>query len=351
MSGSLHRLLAVVFLVSICLPGRAEAQTAVADFYKGKSVSLLIGYPPGGGYDVYGRAVGRHIGRLIPGQPTIVIKNMPGAGSLKAANYIYNVAPKDGSLFGIVAGGIIIDSLIGGTKTEFDGRKFTWLGSANESTSACYAWHATGFKTLKDVMEKEFVVGAVSGGSSTYVWPLAMNNILGTKFKIVGGYPGTNDIVLAVERGEVQGLCGLFLSSIKPMRPTWLPEKKVNVLVQEATARHPDIPDVPTVLEYAKNADDRAALNLIFGWQVMGRPFIAPPGVPEDRAAALRASFDATMKDKAFLADADKTRIEIIPRTAAQVHAFLDEAWKTPKPVIERVYKVMGRDKPSKKTQ
>ena len=330
-------------------PDSVRAQDSVAGFYRGKHVELIIGYPPGGGYDAYGRAVSRHIGRHIPGKPTIVVKNMPGAGSLKAANFIYNVAPKDGSAFGIFAGGIVIDSLIGGRQTEFDGRKFTWLGSAHESTSACYAWHTTDFMSLKDVMERPLIVGASSGGSSTYAWPLAMNNVLGTQFKIVGGYPGSKAIILAMERGEVQGLCGYFLSSIRSVRPDWIPGKKVRILVIEAVRRHPDLPDIPTVMEYAKTEDDKQVLNILFGWQVMGRPFAAPPGIPAERADALRKAFRDTMQDKEFLAEAEKMRIEIEPRTAEQVQEYLNEAWKTPEELVRKVYVALGRDKGEKK--
>lgn len=341
--------LALAGTVAVASAPQALAQDKVADFYKGKNVTLLIGYPPGGGYDRYGRTVAHHIGRHIPGNPTIVVKNMPGAGSLKSANYIYNVAPKDGTLFGIFAGGIAMDALIGGKPTKFDSRKFTWLGSANESTSACFAWHTAKHESLADVMKNELIVGASSGGSSTFAWPTAMNNVLGAKFKIVGGYPGTKAIVLAMERGEVQGLCGYFISSIRTARPDWLPQKKVKVLVLESVKPHPDFPNVKTVMDYAKTEDDKKILNIVFGWQVMGRPFAAPPGIPADRAAALRKAFWDTMQDPKFLAEAKKVRIQIEPRTHKQVQDYLEEAWKTPKPLVQKVFTALGRDKAKKK--
>ncbi|MCC2098288.1 MAG: hypothetical protein KDJ29_15435 [Hyphomicrobiales bacterium] len=327
----------------------ASAQGSAEAFYKGKNVSMIIGYPPGGGYDRYGRTVARHIGKHIPGKPSIIVKNMPGAGSLVFANYLYNVAPKDGAEFGIFAGGIAMDALIGGKKTRFDSRKFTWLGSANESTSACFAWHDAKVNTLADLMKTELVVGASSGGSSTFAWPTAMNNVLGTKFKIVAGYPGSKSIILAMEKGEVKGLCGYFLSSIRSVRPKWLPEKKVKLLVLEAVKPHKDFPNVKTVMDYARTEDDRKILNIVFGWQVMGRPFAAPPGIPADRARALREAFWKTMKDPAFLADAKKVRIQIEPRTYKQVQDYLDEAWKTPKPLVKKVFVALGRDRAKKK--
>lgn len=341
--------IAAAALAATGFSGSAQAQEAVAKFYKGKNVTLLIGYPPGGGYNRYGRTVARHISKHIPGKPNIIVKNMPGAGSLISANYLYNVAPKDGSIFGIFAGGIAMDALIGGKKTNFDSRKFTWLGSANESTSACFAWHTAKQKTLADVMKNQLVVGASSGGSSTFAWPTAMNNVLGTKFKIVAGYPGSKAIILAMEKGEVQGLCGYFLSSIRSVRPKWLPEKKVKILVMEAVKPHPDFPNVKTVMDYAKTEDDKKILNIVFGWQVMGRPFAAPPGIPADRAAALRKAFWDTMKDPKFLADAKKSRLQIEARTHKQVQDYLDKAWETPKPLVQKVFTALGRDKAKKK--
>ena len=338
---------------ALCLGITALAATAHAQsaekFYKGRSLDLIVGYNPGGGYDAYTRLLSRHLGGHIPGNPTLIVKNMPGAGSLKAANYLYNIAKKDGSVFGMFAGGIAIDALVGGRKTRFDPRKFNWLGSITESSSGCWAWHTHGFKSLKDVFKKKMIVGASSGGSSTAAWPRAMNGFLGTKFNVVTGYKGSKGIVLAIERGEVQGLCGYFVSSIRNVRPDWLRDKKVYMLVQEARVRHPDFPDVPTVFEYAKDEKTKKAFNLIFGWQVMGRAVTAPPGVPADRVAALRAAFDATMADKKFRDDAKAKRLAVDPRTSKQVLDYLNQAWKTPKPIIESVYKALGRDVQKKK--
>ncbi|HSR56332.1 MAG TPA: hypothetical protein VLN73_08815 [Alphaproteobacteria bacterium] len=337
---------------AITLAGFAQesaAQSSAESFYKGKNLDLIVGYNPGGGYDAYTRLLGRHIGGHIPGKPNIVVKNMPGAGSLKAANFLYNVAKKDGTVFGMFAGGIAMDALIGGKQTKFDPRKFNWLGSMTESSSACWAWHTSGFTSLDQVFEKEMVLGASSGGSSTAAWPRAMNAFLGTKFKVITGYPGSKGITLAVERGEVQGLCGYFISSIRSRKADWLRDNKVRMIVQEAKVRHPDYPNVPTVFEYAKDEKTKQAFNLVFGWQVMGRPFTLPPGVPGDRVAAMRKAFMDALADKALLADAKRIKVTILPRTHDQVLAYLNDAWKTPKPVVESVFKALGRDKAMKK--
>ncbi len=347
--GILSAGLCAAAVVSLGGIGEATAAGSVEKFYKGRNVSLIVGYNPGGGYDAYTRLLGRHMGQYIPGNPNLIVKNMGGAGSLKAANYFYNVAKKDGSVFGMFAGGIAIDALIGGKKTNFDPRKFNWLGSVTESSSACWAWHTSGFKNLKDVMDKQMIVGATSGGSSTGAWPRAMNSFVGTKFRVVTGYKGSKGIVLAIERGEVQGICGYFLSSIRNVRPDWLKDKKVTMLYQEAKVRHPDYPNIPTVFEFAKDEKTKQAFNLIFGWQVLGRPFTLPPGVPADRVAAMRKAFWDTMQDKKFLSDGKKSRLKIEPRTHEQVLAYLNEAWKTPKSVVKSVFLALGRDRARKR--
>ncbi|MDX1483068.1 MAG: tripartite tricarboxylate transporter substrate-binding protein [Alphaproteobacteria bacterium] len=334
-----------VIALSLGVSGAAQAQDSAEKFYKGRNVDLIVGYNPGGGYDAYTRLLGRHMGRHIPGNPRLIVKNMGGAGSLKAANFLYNVAKKDGSVYGLFAGGIAVDALIGGRKTNFDPRKFNWLGSITESSSACWAWHTSGFKTIEDVMKKEMIVGATSGGSSTAAWPKTQNAFIGTKYKVVTGYKGSKGIVLAIERGEVQGICGYFISSIRNVRPDWLRDKKVHMLIQEAKVRHPDFPDVPTVFEYAKTTEAKQAFNLVFGWQVLGRPYTLPPGVPADRVAAMRKAFWDTMQDPKFLEDAKKRKLKVDPRTWKQVLDYLEGAWKTPKPVVESVYKALGRDK------
>jgi tripartite-type tricarboxylate transporter receptor subunit TctC len=319
-----------------------SADGSLAVFYKDHPVSLLSGFNTGGGYDIAGRLLARHMNRHIPGMPTLIVKNMPGAGSLNAANRIYNISPKDGTEFGLFAGSIALDPLIGGTPAKFDARQFTWLGSPNTDVSVCISWHNTPFKTLGDVLKKEMITG--SAGTSTLSFPTAMNAVLGTKFKLVKGYNGTKDLNLAMERGEIQGFCGTFLDSVKTSNPEWLRDKTINIIVQMALKKSPALPGVSFIMDYAKNDDDRKVLQLIFGWLSMPRGFAAPPSLPADRTAALRSAFDETMKDPAFVADAGKLGIEIDPVSAAEIDAFLRDAYQTPTPLVQRANQLLERD-------
>jgi hypothetical protein len=231
--------------------------------------------------------------------------------------------------------------LIGGTPAKFDARKFTWLGSPNTDVSVCISWHDTPFKALDDVLAREMITG--TAGTSTLSFPTAMNAVLGTKFKLIKGYNGTKDLNLAMERGEIQGFCGTFLDSVKTSNPEWLRDKTINIMVQMALKKSPELPDTPFIMDYAKNDDDRRVLQLIFAWLGMPRAFAAPPGLPADRAAALRAAFDATARDPAFVADAAKLGVTIDPVGAAEIDALLQAAYRTPKPLIERAYQLLDR--------
>ncbi|MFQ5974044.1 MAG: Bug family tripartite tricarboxylate transporter substrate binding protein, partial [Alphaproteobacteria bacterium] len=262
------------------------AAGSVADFYKGKTITIYIGYSPGGGYDAYARTVGRHIGKHIPGNPGTVAKNRPGAGSLKLANELYNTLPKDGTAIGTIGRGMPMEPLFGTKEAKFDPSKFNWLGSANNEVSVCVSWHKSPIKTLNDFLTKEMIVGGTGPGADTDTFPKVLNNIIGTKLKLVTGYPGGNNINLAIERGEVQGRCGWSWSSVKSTRAQWLRDKNINVLLQMSTAKHPEMPDVPFVMDLAKTEKDRKVLALVFARQAWGRPFVAPPGVPADRAKA-----------------------------------------------------------------
>lgn len=335
---------AVAAAILWCGPAAAQPASSsgtLASFYKDHTVSLLIGFNTGGGYDTTGRLVARHMNRHIPGNPTLVVKNMPGAGSLNAANRIFNVSAKDGTEFGLFAGSIALDPLIGGTPAKFDAREFTWIGSPNTDVSICLSWHDTPFKTLDDVLKSEMITG--SAGTSTLSFPTAMNAVLGTKFKLVKGYNGTKDLNLAMERGEIQGYCGTFLDSVKTTNPEWLRDKTVNVMVQMALKKSPSLPDTPFIMDYAKTDDDRKVLQLIFAWLAMPRAFAAPPGIPADRAGALREAFAATARDPAFVADAAKLGIDIDLVSSAEIDAILNEAYRTPKPLIERASQLLER--------
>ena len=333
--------LAVAFTLSST--SFAFSAESAADFYKGKTVDLYVGFSSGGGYDTYARVLARHMEQHIPGKPSIVVKNMPGAGSLVLANWLYNVAPKDGTAFGIVARGAAFDPLLGNDKAEFDAAKFNWIGSMNDEVSVCVAWHATGVRTLDDVMKKTLTVGGTGPSADTDQFPKILNGALGTKFDIVAGYPGGNEVNLAMERGEVQGRCGWSWSSVIATHKNWVDDKKINILLQMSTSKHPDLPNVPHVMDYAKTKEQRQILNLAFARQAMGRPFVAPPGIPGDRVAALREAFMAALKDKQFLAEAQKMQLEINPVSGQKVQELVAEIYETPKPVAEKVAAMLGR--------
>ncbi|MPZ37344.1 MAG: hypothetical protein GEU95_04650 [Rhizobiales bacterium] len=326
---------ACVAAVALALPAAANAQS-VADFYKGKNVEVLIGYSGGGGYDVYARLLARHIGKHIPGNPTIVPRNMPGAGSLVLANWLYNVAPKDGTVFGMIGRGTPFDPILGIEGAKFDPTKYLWLGSMNNEVSVCVSWHTSGVTKFEQLLQKELVVGGTGPSADTDQFPRITNAVLGTKFRIISGYPGGNDISLAMERGEVGGRCGWSWSSVVATRMNWFKEKKIRVLLQLALEKHEDLPDVPLVVDLAKTPEQRAILRLIFARQALGRPFLAPPGVPQDRAAALQKAFMATMKDKAFRAEAEKAKLEINSLDAAAIEKIIEEAAKTNPAVLKK---------------
>ena len=303
---------------------------------KGKHVELYIGYSVGGAYDLYARVLARHLGRHIPGNPTIIPKNMEGAGSLRLANWLYNVGAKDGTVLATIGRGTGFDPLLGSKGAQFQADKFTWVGSANNEVSICVAWKGSGITRFEDTMTKELIVGGTGAAADTDQFPRILNGVLGTKFKIVSGYPGGNDITLAMERGEVKGRCGWSWSSVVATHKRWVDDKTITVLVQLSLNKHPDLPDVPLVMEFAKTEEQKQIFRLIFARQVMGRPFLAPPGLPKDRAEALRRAFDETMKDPEFLADATRTQLEITPVAGEEVEKLVTELYQTPKPVADK---------------
>jgi tripartite-type tricarboxylate transporter receptor subunit TctC len=338
--------IAATVMVSAASAVRADS---VADFYKGKNVDLFIGYSAGGGYDLYARMLAKHMGKHIPGNPNVVPKNMTGAGSLLLANWLYNVAPKDGTAIGAIGRGTGFDPILGNEKAKFDGTKFTWLGSMNNEVSICVAWEKTGVTKFDDVLTKELVVGGTGASADTDQFPKIINGVLGTKFKIVTGYPGGAEVGLAMERGEVQGRCGWSWSSVKSTHWKWYQEKKFTVLLQLALQKHPDLPNVPLVVDLAKNDQQRKILRLIFARQVMGRPFLAPPGVPSDRADALRKAFLDTLKDKEFLADTEKAKMEINPVSGKEVDEVVKESYATPPEIAKQAAALLKVEKKKKK--
>ena len=280
--------------------------------------------------------VARHLGRHIPGNPQVVPKNMEGAGGLRLANWLASAAPRDGTVIGATSRNIAFEPLIGNKAAQYDSRAFTWLGSANDEVSVCASWHTSGVATIADAMNKELVIGSSGTADDTYQYPRLINNTLGTRFKIVTGYPGNNDVSIALERGEVAGRCGWSWSSAKTTRPQWIAENKINVLIQLSLTKHPDLPNVPLIMDLAKDDEQRQMFRLIFARQVMGRPFQSTAGVPPDRLQALQTAFMDTMKDKEFLAEAEKAGLEITPVPGEQIQKLVSEVYKTPPEIAKK---------------
>ena len=306
----------------------------LADFYKAHRVTMYIGYSPGGGYDRYARTIARHMGDHIPGHPTIVSKNATGAGSMRLANEIYNTLPQDGTAMATVSRGIPAEKMQGNPLAKYDPRKFNWIGSANNETSTCVVWHTSPVKTLQDFLNTKLVVGGTGPSADTDVFPRVLNNVIGTKLKVVTGYPGGNDINLALERGEVQGRCGWSWSSVISTRPKWLKEGKIRVLLAMSVERNPALKDVPFVMDLAKTERDRKILQVIFARQAIGRPYLVGPKVPADRVKALRVAFMATMKDPKFLKDAAKGKLEITPISGETAQKVVAEMFDNPPDLI-----------------
>lgn len=326
----------VISIVAVLTGGTqpARAQGTVADFYRGRTVTLTVGYSSGGGYDTYARILARHLGKHIPGNPQIVVQNAPGAGSMRAANALYNVAPKDGTAIGMFGRGIALEPLIGTSPAQFEAQKFTWLGSGTEEAAVVVVSATKGIKTWADMTGKPFTVGGEGTGSDPDVYALMLKNVFGVKLKLVSGYPGTAEMALAIERGEVDGRASWSWSSLKSLKPDWISGNKVALPVQLNLTKSPDLPDVPLLGEFATNERQRQIMKLVLSRQTMGRPFMAPPGVPADRAAALRKAFDATMKDPEFLAEAKLRGQEVNPVTGEALDKLLAELYATPKDVI-----------------
>ncbi len=338
---NMHWQFATLIAALFALPQGAQAQGA-ADFFRGKTVTLIVGYSAGGGYDTYARILARHIGKHIPGQPSVVVQNMPGAGSLRAANYLFNVAPKDGTVIGMFSRGMAMEPLIGQSATQFDAMKFTWLGSGTEEASVFVLWHAAPVKTWADMLTTPFSVGGEGSGSDPDVYASLLKNSFGAKLRLVTGYPGTAEIALALERGEMDGRASWSWSSIKSLKPDWIAQKKVNLPIQLNLTKNPELPHVPMIMEFAKDDRQRASLKIILSRQTMGRPFMAPPGLPDDRKAALRAAFDATMKDPEFIAEAKARGQEVNPVSGAEIDKLLAELYATPKDIVEETRRAVA---------
>jgi tripartite-type tricarboxylate transporter receptor subunit TctC len=329
----LRLVLAAMGLALSFLPLEARAQS-VADFYRGKSIQLMIAYSAGGGYDIESRILARHMPRYIPGNPTIVPVNYAGAGGLRLANHLYNAASKDGTVFGSLARGASTAPLLDSKGIAFDPRRYTWIGSISDEVSVCASWHTSKVKSFNDLVTSPFVAGAPGTVSDAATYTKMIKNIFDAKIKVVNGYPGTNEITIAMERGEVDGLCGWALGNINASHPDWIPQKRINILMQLSTRRSPSLPNVPLIIDLARNEKEKQIFALMFARQQMAWPFAAPPGVPGDRAAALRQAFDATMKDPAFIAESNKQSISVDPMAGAEMEALIKRLYATPQDVI-----------------
>ena len=340
-----RRAAAVVSLLpALMLGAMPAAAQSPAEFYKGKTIELIIGYSAGGGYDVYSRLVLRHMVNHIPGKPGFVAKNMTGGGSRVAANYIYNVAAKDGTVISIVDQSLALTQVFGDKTIKLDTAKFHFIGNPISDNNTMSSWHTTGVTRWEQARDKEISLGAT--GPNTSAWyGMAMNAMLGTKFKIITGYPGGNDINLALEKGEVDVRGSNAWSSWKGTRPHWLAEKKLNILVQIGLAKDPDLPHVPLLMDLPADPDDKSALRLLSAPTAIGRPLFTPPGVPADRVNALRDAFDATMKDPAFIAEAHKSKLDLQPVSGEALQKIVADIVGTSPKVVDRLKSVLGLDK------
>ena len=315
---------------------RAAAQD-VAEFYKGKQITMIVGSSPGGGYDAQARLVARHLGKLVPGNPGFIVQNMPGAGSLQATNHLYNLAPKDGTAMGLVQRGMLTAKLTSPQGVRFDVEKFNWIGNLASETAVTVVWHESPIKTVDDLFKVETIVGGTGPTIDTETTPRLYNALLGTKFRIVSGYPGTSEVLLAMERGEVMGLGDWSWSNVKTRRPEFLTEKKIRVLMQGALTKEPDLPDVPLALDFVKNDDDRKVMELFLAQKAVARPVLAPPDIPAARITALRTSFMAMGKDPEFRADAAKSKLEIDLSSGESVDVVVRRIVATPQAMADRL--------------
>lgn len=330
---------AVVGLFSFI--GAPNAQESVESFYSGKTIDFIIGYSPGGAYDQYARLVARHMERYIPGNPSIIVRNMPGGGSRSAVNYVYNVAPKDGTILATADQGLALYQAMGDTTLGLDVSELNFIGNPIAVNNVVVTWHDSGVASIEDARVTPITVGS-TGSSTSLQYPTVMNAVLGTKFDIIVGYQGGNDINFAMETGEVDARGSNSWASYKATTPHWIENDLINVIVQIGLQKEPDLPDVPLLIDFAENEEDRAMLNLLSTPPTIGRPIFTTPGVPEDRLEALRAAFDAVVQDPEFLADAEKEGLDIAPVSGARLQEIVEEIIATPLEVGKRLEEVGG---------
>ena len=335
-----HRLVAIL---SALLFWVAPARSAddVAAFYRGRQLRIVVGTAAGGGYDLFARAVARHIGAHIAGNPAVIVQNLPAAGGMVMTNQLYASAPRDGSVIGAPINGIPTAPLLAPAGAHFDATRLIWLGSTNREPYVAFVWRTAPVQSLADLRTRELIVGATAPGTTMVDFPLLTNDILGTRFRIVRGYEGTPQINTAIERGELEGQGGIGWAAVKAQVPQWITERKIKVIAQYGLKRHPDLADVPTMLELATSDPDRQALTMLFARTEYGRPYFLPPEVPAARVEALRRAFDATMRDPAFVSDAAKLQLEIDPMSGEAVQALVGDLAATPAHVVARVRAIL----------
>ena len=333
----LKALLAATAVLSL-FASPANAQS-VADFYKGKTIQIVVGFGPGGGYDLYARALGRHLGKHVPGNPNVVVQNMEGASSIRAANFTH--ASSDGTVIAAVNQNAAMYQLLGGAGAKFEAAKLQWLGSMANSNGTVYTWHTSGITTLEQAKQKEVPLGAVAVQSDSVIFPNLINEVLGTRFKPIPGYAGTTQIHLAMERGEVLGRGGNAYASLLTSNPSWIKEKKINMLIQVGFKKEPDLPDVPLLADLIKSGDDLGAVKVITLPTAIGYGHWLGAEVPKDRIAALRAAYEAVMKDPDFIREVQKTGMEIRVQTGAEMDALVAQVIQTPQPVLDRAARIL----------
>jgi tripartite-type tricarboxylate transporter receptor subunit TctC len=335
---------AALLVLAICGPAAWPAYAASpADFYKGRTVQLVVGFTAGGGYDLYARVLARHMGKHIPGNPSVVTQNMPGAGSLKTANYLYNVAPKDGSVFGTFDRGLPMEKLLGRTNgQDFDATKFTWIGSVTDEPSVCGFSSKSGIRSWQDMKTKPFKVGGAGATADDEIYPTVLRNMFHLPVRIVSGYPGRAEAVLSIQRGEIDGLCGWSWSSLMSRDKYLLDNKQLYVALQLGVEKNLDLAGVPLIGDLTDDPKQKAALKLIFSRLTIARPFAAPPGLPGERATALREAFDATMNDAEFLAEMKRLALEVRPQSGAKVEQLVKEVYTYPADVVKIATQAIG---------
>jgi tripartite-type tricarboxylate transporter receptor subunit TctC len=325
----------LIGLIVLSAATPAAAQPAASTF-AGKTFRMIIGFGVGRGYDLWARAVAAHMGKHLPGNPTLVPQNMPAGGSLAAANFLYEVAPRDGTVLGLIGRDAPLAPITGVSGARFDPTKMSWLGTPTKETNICIAYRTAPVKTVQDLYDRELVMGDVGPGSGTRAYPKALAALLGMKFRLVSGYPSSADIFLAMERGEVQGICE-SLDSVRSRRPDWIATGQVAVLFQGAPQANPDLRGVPLARDLARNDEERAAIDFLYAGQGIGRPFAAPPSLPGDVLKMLRDAFDTTMQDQDFIADVKKQKFDLDPETGASLADLINKIYATPKPIVDKV--------------